>query len=283
MLLNPQQLAQSHRAGYIVVAPPSPASLTEDCLAACAAYARDPAEVAPVDTMQNHYTLMPAVPGSFFCALDHSLPFLRVALHPEIVEIARQIEGDADIYFRNAGINELAPGRSTTWHFDADFEYTEFMHYFSGADMKNGCLRVIPGSHSPRADLLMEQVLETRRKQGRADNSFWQNVADVELPGEISLEVGPRQLIIRSSRIFHATHLNRSSRGRLMSHWLYRKVRDGGFRFHWQDYLTPELVAELSPEQRTLLRLGHDDSVSSQYQGEVARERGKVFWGVPQR
>ncbi|HZO90295.1 MAG TPA: phytanoyl-CoA dioxygenase family protein [Chthonomonadaceae bacterium] len=280
MLLNRQQLEQYHRDGYVIIDAPFPRALTEDCLAAVAAYGCDPKEVAAVDTKQNHFTLMPAVPGSYFCALDHSLPFLRVALHPEIVEIARQLEGADDLYFRNGGINELAPGRSTAWHFDADMEYVEFMHYFSGAQVENGCLRVIPGSHRPRADHLQEQLRQARRRKGRADMGAWLNVADVELPGEVPLEVGPDKLIIRSSQIFHATHLNRSPRGRLMHHWLFRKVRDGGFRFHWPDYLTPELITELSPEQRALLRLGHEDPIAPQYQEEVARERGKVFWSV---
>src|SRR5262249_45119180 len=183
---------------------------------------------------------------------------------------------DSDLYFRNGGINELAPMRSTTWHFDANFEYVEFMHYFSGADVTNGCLRVIPGSHHPRADHLHEQLRQTRQREGRTDHSAWQSVVDVELPGEIPLEVGPDKLIIRSSQIFHATHLNQSPRGRLMHHWLFRKVRDAEFRFNWSHYLTPELVAELTTEQRALLRLGHEDPIAAHYQDEVARERGKV-------
>lgn len=280
MLLNDEQLAQYHRDGYVIIDAPFPKSFTEDCLAAAAAYASDPAEVAAVDTKKNHYTLMPAVPGSYFSALDHSLPFLRISLHPEIVEIARQIEGEADLYFRNAGINELAPQRSTTWHYDANTDYVEFMHYFGGSNVGNGCLRVIPGSHRPGAENLMELVLETRRRQERNDNSFWQNVGDVELPGEVALEVSPHQIIVRSSKIFHATHLNQSSTGRLMSHWIFLRVRDGGFRFHWADYLTPELVAHLSPEQRSLLRLDDDDPVSEGFLGEAASERGKVFWSV---
>ena len=280
MLLNDEQLAQYHRDGYVIIDAPFPRSFTDDCLTAAAAYARDPAAVAAVDTKKNHYTLMPAVPGSYFSALDHSLPFLRIALHPEIVEIARQIEGESDLYFRNAGINELAPQRSTAWHFDSHTEYVEFMHYFGGANVDNGCLRVIPGSHNPRADDLNELVIQTRRRQGRNDDSAWQNVADVELPGEIPLEVGPHQIIVRSGQIFHATHLNQSPRGRLMSHWIFLKVRDGGFRFHWADYLTPELVASLSPEQHALLRLGHEDPISEHFLGEAARERGNVFWSV---
>jgi ectoine hydroxylase-related dioxygenase (phytanoyl-CoA dioxygenase family) len=280
MLLNSEQLEQYRREGYVVIEAPFSATLTEECLAAVAACRRDPAEVAAVDTKKNHYSLMPAVPGSYFCALDHSLPFLRISLHPEIVEIARQIEGVEDLYFRNGGINELAPQRSTTWHFDANFEYVEFMHYFSGASVKDGCLRVIPGSHNPRADHLMPQVIETRRRQGRTDDSTWQTVSDVELPGEVPLEVGSDRLIIRSSQIFHATHVNQSAQGRLMSHWLFRKVSDADFRFNWSHYLTPELIAELNPEQRALLRLEKEDPISPAYQGEVERERGKVFWSV---
>ena len=65
-----------------------------------------------------------------------------------------------------------------------------------------------------------------------------------------------------------------------MSHWMFLKVREGGFRFHWRDYLTPELITRLSPEQHALLRLGHDDPISEHFLGEVARERGKVFWSV---
>ena len=40
------------------------------------------------------------------------------------------------------------------------------------------------------------------------------------------------------------------------------------------------VAAELSPEQRTLLRLGHEDPIAAHYQDEIARERGKVFWSV---
>ena len=105
-------------------------------------------------------------------------------------------------------------------------------------------------------------------------------IADVELPGEIPLEVGPDKLLIRSSQIFHATHLNQSPRGRLMHHWLYRKVRDGDFRFNWSHYLTPALVTQLTPDQRALLRLGCEDPIAAHYQDEIARERGKVFWSV---
>ena len=50
-----------------------------------------------------------------------------------------------------------------------------------------------------------------------------------------------------------------------MHHWLYRPVLEGepidgehcgNHRFHWEEYLTPQLMASLSPEQREVLMLG---------------------------
>ena len=87
-------------------------------------------------------------------------------LHDEIVELARQMADDRDIYFRNGGINELAPGMSFVWHRDSGEEYVEFMHYFSGSSPENGCLRVVPGSHVGPVDELMADV-ERRRQTER--------------------------------------------------------------------------------------------------------------------
>jgi hypothetical protein len=38
---------------------------------------------------------------------------------PQVLELARQLEGCDDIYFRNGGINEIAPGRGIRWHRDS--------------------------------------------------------------------------------------------------------------------------------------------------------------------
>jgi hypothetical protein len=79
-------------------------------------------------------------------------------LHPEVVELARQLEGTDEVYFRNGGINELQPGKSILWHHDYKNDShceqdvasagVEFMHYFGGASAANGCLRIVPASHS---------------------------------------------------------------------------------------------------------------------------------------
>ncbi len=146
MKLSSSQLEAYHRDGYVIVDCPFPQTLTLNCLKAVETVAIDPESVT-ADTRRNHFRLEPQIPGSYWCALDHALPFLQIMLHPEVLEIARQLAGDDDIYLRNGGINELASDHSFWWHRDSEMVYTEFMHYFSGATVAQGCLRVIPGSH----------------------------------------------------------------------------------------------------------------------------------------
>ena len=163
MQLSVEQLDQYNRLGYVVVPCPFPAQLTEDCLRAVEKVAVD-ADANSGDTRKNHFRLEPQIEGSYWSALDHSLPFLKIELHPEIIEIARQLIGAEDIYFRNGGINELAPGRGFLWHRDSGGVYTEFMHYFSGADEGSGCLRVVPGSH--KGDLSLHCISKLQHKTG---------------------------------------------------------------------------------------------------------------------
>ena len=106
---------------------------------------------------------------------DHSLPFLQVCLHPDVVSVGRQVlplfgdEPSDDVYMRNAGVNDMGPGFSIGWHHDGSYG-VEFMHYFSGSSVANGCLRVV--------SLQQTEVLAL-------------SVAD-SLAGACSLEVGTR-------------------------------------------------------------------------------------------
>ncbi len=279
MKLSSSQLEAYQRDAYVIVDCPFPATLTDDCLRAVDMVAVDP-DSNTTDTKRNHYQLTPQVPGSYWCVLDHSLPFLQIILHPEILEIARQLEGDEDIYLRNGGINELAPGKSFWWHRDSEMAYTEFMHYFSGASVEHGCLRVIPGSHVGSVDALKEEAERRRRDQGYPEEYWVEGLVDVELPGEIPVEVRPDQLIVRSSRIYHATGLNTTNDGRLMSHWLFRDGTCDDHRFHFEDVLTEDVIDALSPGQSDALWLGRDFEIAEGYREEREREKGKVVWGV---
>lgn len=278
MHLTPEQLETYHQNGYIIIPCPFSGGLTQACLNAVEKVDDDP--VPKEDGKKNHHRLRPQMPDSYWCALDHSLPFLNIELHPEIIELARQLENDPDIYFRNGGINELAPNRSFLWHRDSELDYVEYMHYFSGATKKNGCLRVIPGSHVGSADPLKAHVEALRRQQGVPENPSTDGYADVELPGKIALEVEPDHLIVRSSRIFHATHLNASPQSRLMHHWLFRDHTASNHRFTFEDYLTPKLIDQLTEEQREVLWLHRDFDLDPKYEKERERELGNVQWSV---
>ena len=278
MKLSPSQLEAYHRDGYVIMDCPFPQTLTLDCQNSVDKAAVDPTSIS-TDTRRNHFRLAPQIPGSYWCALDHSLPFLQIMLHPEILEMARQLAGD-DIYLRNGGINELAPDSSFWWHRDSEMVYTEFMHYFSGASIVQGCLRVIPGSHIGSADPFKEEAERRRRDQGYPDKYWVDGLADVELPGEVPLEVRSDQLIVRDSRIYHATGLNTSKDGRLMSHWLFRGGACDDHRFHFEDVLTEELIKALTPEQRDALWLGREFEIAEGYREEREQEKGKVVWGL---
>ena len=279
MKLSPSQLEAYHRDGYVIVDCPFPQALTLNCLKAVDKVAIDPALIT-TDTRRNHFRLAPQIPGSYWSALDHSLPFLQIILHPEILEMARQLTGDDDIYLRNGSINELGPDNSFWWHRDSEMVYTEYMHYFSGASVAQGCLRVIPGSHVGSANPFKEEAERRRRDQGYPEQYWVEGLADVELPGEVPIEVRPDQLIVRDSRIFHATGLNTARDDRLMSHWLFRDGACDDHRFRFEDVLTEELIEALAPEQRDALWLGREFEIAEGYQEEREREKGKVMWGV---
>lgn len=279
MKFTKTQLEEYRVKGYVIIPCPFPDALTEACLAAVERVAVNPSAITH-DAKGNHYRLKPQLPESYWCELDHSLPFLKIALHPEVVELAKQLAEDDDIYFRNGGINELGQGRSFLWHRDSEYEYVEFMHYFSGAGCEDGCLRVIPGSQIGSADGLMEQVKAFREQQWGSSDSPGQSRTDVELSGEVALEIDPQHMIARSSRIFHATHTNQTQKSRPMHHWLFRESSANNHRFDFTKYLTPELIEGLTAEQREVLWLEREVPLDPRWATEREREVGKVFWSV---
>ena len=106
--------------------------------------------------------------------------------------------------------------------------------------------------------------------------------ADIELPGEVSVELSPDQLLIRSVSIFHASWQNQTEEGRLMHHWLYRPQISGNHRFRWEEYLTPQLLERLTDAQRAVLLVDKIGSfeIDPVYRAEREKEKGIVHWGT---
>ena len=56
-------------------------------------------------------------------------------------------------------------------------------------------------------------MTELQKEQGTA----LQGWSDVQMAGEVSIQLAPGDLLVRHTRIFHATHLNVTDSSRLMS------------------------------------------------------------------
>ena len=105
MQFDNAQLDQYETKGYVIIECPFPHELTHACQEAVDRATQDP-DAGPSDGKRNHCRLRPQAENSYWCALDHSLPFLRVILHPEILELARQLQKE-DTPFEAERASEL--------------------------------------------------------------------------------------------------------------------------------------------------------------------------------
>ena len=296
-MLDAAALEQYERDGYIVLtdAFPDLAGLTRDFVRAY----RQVREPAPVeDGKGNKFRTRAQVPGSYWSALDHSLPALRIVLHERVVELGRQLLGERDIYLRNGGVNEMAPGIAVGWHRDSagyfhagEETWSEFMHYpfadGKGCGPSRGCLRVIPGSHTwdeQRVAAFTEQTEGLRVAAGLPAAYADRRDTDIEptVSGEVSVSLGPADLLIRRGSIYHCAHANTTDDGRLMQHWLFRSHdhAPNNHRFRWEDYLSEDLIERLSPAQHEVLWLGRGQELDGRFDAEREAELGVVKWGT---
>ena len=148
------------------------------------------------------------------------------------------------------------------------------------ASRANGCLRIVPSSHTGPPTALQETAAQLRDERGIVGSQADDGWEDVALDDEISLEVEPHQLIVRHAKLFHSTWLNRTSACRYLSHWLFHPHAIDNHRFTWGDYLTPELLNSLSPEQQEVLWLDREFDIDPSYERERSRELGRVQWGI---
>ena len=307
MLFTAAQQEEYERNGYIVLrdAFPGLLALTTEFVGAYQLVAED----EPIDDgVGNKFRTRAQIPGSYWSSLDHSLPALRIMLHEEVVELGRQLLGADDIYLRNGGVNEMAPShtgfssaKTVKWHrdslshwYDGERTWDEFMHYpfadGQGCDTSRGCLRLIPGSHywSEEQNAEFVQMAGDLREQQGLPRNYSDLVADarvaadVYIEGEVSITLGPADLLLRKGTIYHCTHQNHGSDGRLMQHWLFRAHDHvpNNHRFRWEEYLSHALINQLSDAQRQVLWLGRGQDLDERYSQERGKEAGKVFWGT---
>lgn len=143
----------------------------------------------------------------------------ELILYPGLFDCLHQL-GYTDITFTD-GYVISKPARSPQlfWHYDW-FTWTEpedflpapqqvfAMYYLTDTSRRNGCLRVIPGSHyrhNPLHEVIGQPHTEELHRMADADRAEFQ-----PRPDEIDLPVRAGDLVLGDARLLHASHANRS-------------------------------------------------------------------------
>jgi phytanoyl-CoA hydroxylase len=154
-----------------------------------------------------------------------SEPFRRLIAHPRIVEAAAALAGTSDlqVWFDQAQCKTPRNGGAAEWHQDAMYwaqiepkiALTAWVA-LDDADVENGCMWMVPGSHrwGLRAAALQAQG-------GRRDPEIFGQLPALKLPAAVGQWRAPRPCPVRAGEVhfhhcltWHGSPVNRSSRSR---------------------------------------------------------------------
>lgn len=141
---------------------------------------------------------------------------LDLAKEPDIVErVASLIGPDLEVYGTKF-FPKLVGGTSTHWHQDTFYfgangpELISCGIYLQDADEENGCLQVIPGSHT--TGTIAEHTRDT------TTHGSW---VDVDAAQVVALPVPAGTVVLFSANLMHGTEDNTSDRTRYSTAWHY--------------------------------------------------------------
>lgn len=138
---------------------------------------------------------------------------LRLCADPSITDAVAEVLGP-DVVVWNSVLMHKAPGDGEIpWHQDQDFEYLEpdiglaVWLAIDEADRDNGCLQVIPGTHTT----LLPAVARTRADE------FDTHVEGVHTEGRaaVTVELRAGEFMLFNNKILHRSAGNSSARRRL--------------------------------------------------------------------
>lgn len=142
--------------------------------------------------------------------------FLELAMHPPIVDMVEQLIGpDVILWGCHVFCKPASEGFETPWHQDGHYwpirplATCTVWVALEPSTRKNGCLRVIPGSH--RGHILHPHLHEDRNdltlNQRMADGAFDDKEA-------VDLELQPGQMSMHDVYMIHGAQANRSGQRR---------------------------------------------------------------------
>ena len=194
--LHADELARYHQQGYVVprFALPEPqVALMRDALAELI---RLNPGVRPEKLVSAHVQAKPGQDNGE--GVRGVQAFLDLARDPQIVELVSGVLGpDIILWGAHVFCKPAGHGFETPWHQDGHYwpirplATCTVWVALETSDVGNGCLRVIPGSHTARQlhDHLHEDRTDLTLNQRMADGAFKENDAvDLELqPGQMSM------------------------------------------------------------------------------------------------
>jgi hypothetical protein len=208
-ILSPEEIAAYRRDGYIVPR----LRLKCDDLAGLQEAVSHLVEDNP--TLLDQSIVGPHVPGSGVQGVKVRSPeyWKRIALHPRILDMVEQVIGpDVILWGTTLFYKRAISGPETGWHRDGQvwpikpLATTSVWIAATESTRRNGCLRVIPGSHAARR--IGEHVFEDRKdmivRRSLAREEFDESTA-------VDVELEPGQMVMFDVYTIHGATHNRGS------------------------------------------------------------------------
>ena len=150
------------------------------------------------------------------CVVDARV--LELVREPAIVDRVAVLIGENIDVFGTKFFPKLPDGgTSTRWHQDNFYFGTDTDRivscgiYLEDADVENGCLRVVPGSHR------MGEIVEHRKELNR--HGSWTQTVDESRAVDLVIPAGT--VVLFSANLLHGAHDNLSNRTRYSTAWHY--------------------------------------------------------------
>ena len=206
--LHPEEIEQYRAEGWVVPRFRLPEARVEAMAEALATLLRENPGVRPEKLVSAH------VEGDNGEGVRGSRAFLDLARDPEIVELVSGVLGeDLILWGCHVFCKPAAEGYETPWHQDGHYwpirplaNCTVWVA-LEASTRENGCLRVIPGSHSAKQ-------LHEHLHEDRTDLTLNQRLAEVDERDAVDIELEPGEMSLHDVYMIHGARANTSGRRR---------------------------------------------------------------------
>jgi ectoine hydroxylase-related dioxygenase (phytanoyl-CoA dioxygenase family) len=264
-MLTKGELAHYREHGYVVVGCPFDVEDREHLLA----LAKDNLDLSNADGVRVS-RLDPR-----YTVADTHQRTLRLLEHPYVVAAVGQIFGSSEFRVFLANWANRTPDVKPQIHWHTDYQEpkrdlglrVEVSWYLTPSTRENGCLRLVPGSQRVPTNQTCRELVLAGRQQGK----YWRS-CEVVHPLEMSLPLGPDQLLIRDGFVWHCTYENTTGSIRYMYGWSYAPLPERLMLVDYELFLPASIVECPTPTQAQLFALdeGYRKSLVDRF-GEPVR------------